>query len=67
MAIKVAPNARAWSERSNYPLDSDIQIHCEVQGTPLPQVTWYKDNNPLVPTDRVTITGKSTFKSSLKT
>jgi hypothetical protein len=54
---KVAPNARAWAERSNYPVDSDIQIHCDVQGYPQPTVTWYKDNNPILPTDRVSVTG----------
>lgn len=59
--VKVAPSARAWSERSNYPVDSDIQIHCEVQGQPLPQVTWYKDNNQVVSTDRITITGNNTL------
>ncbi|XP_046445127.1 papilin-like isoform X2 [Daphnia pulex] len=57
----VAPNARAWAERSNYPVDSDIQIHCDVQGYPQPTVTWYKDNNPILPTDRVSVTGNNTL------
>ena len=38
-------------------MDSDLLIHCEVQGYPQPTVTWYKDNNPILPTDRVSITG----------
>lgn len=54
----MAPTARVWSEQSSYSVGTDVQVHCDVQGYPESRVTWYKDNNQIQPTDRITINSK---------
>jgi Immunoglobulin I-set domain. len=44
--------------RTVYPIGSDISIPCDVDGYPIPQVVWYKDEELLEPTERIHITGK---------
>ena len=44
--------------RSVYPVGSDISIPCDVDGYPIPNVEWYKDDELLEPNDRIQITGE---------
>lgn len=44
--------------RTIYPIGSDISIPCDVDGYPIPQVVWYKDEELLEPSDRIHITGE---------
>ncbi|XP_021914576.1 papilin isoform X2 [Zootermopsis nevadensis] len=42
--------------RTVYPIGSDISIPCDVDGYPIPQVVWYKDEQLLEPSGRIHIT-----------
>ncbi|XP_023705293.1 papilin isoform X5 [Cryptotermes secundus] len=42
--------------RTVYPIGSDISIPCDVDGYPIPQVVWYKDEQLLEPSERIHIT-----------
>lgn len=44
--------------RTIYPIGSDISIPCDVDGYPIPQVVWYKDEELLEPSERIHITGE---------
>jgi hypothetical protein len=44
--------------RTVYPIGSDISIPCDVDGYPIPQVVWYKDEELLEPSERIHITGE---------
>ncbi|XP_063221793.1 papilin isoform X2 [Bacillus rossius redtenbacheri] len=39
-----------------FPVGSDISIPCDVDGYPIPVVTWYKDEVPLQSSERIQIT-----------
>ncbi|GJQ76338.1 hypothetical protein Trydic_g2060 [Trypoxylus dichotomus] len=41
---------------TNYPIGSDINVPCDVEGYPIPTVQWYKDGKPLAPSRTVQIT-----------
>ena len=51
------PSVRAWTERSTYAVGAEVSVHCDVSGNPPPQVNWYKDDQPVVVSERVQITG----------
>jgi hypothetical protein len=44
--------------RTVYPIGSDISIPCDVDGYPIPQVVWNKDEELLEPSERIHITGE---------
>ena len=54
----VAPNCRAWTERTSYSVGSEIAINCDVQGYPEPRVTWYKDESRIIADNRIQLTSK---------
>jgi len=56
----VAPNCRAWTERTSYSVGSEIAINCDVQGYPEPRVTWYKDESRIIADNRIQLTSNYT-------
>lgn len=46
------PKGRVFS------VGTDISLYCNVTGEPIPDVTWYKDNRPLEPSNHVEIPGE---------
>lgn len=43
------------TSRREFPVDGDVSIPCQVEGHPIPRVSWYKDGVHLEPSDRVRI------------
>lgn len=41
-----------------FAVGADIAIHCEIEGYPTPNVSWFKDDNEIVPSNRIQISGK---------
>ncbi|KAG8234022.1 hypothetical protein J437_LFUL014662 [Ladona fulva] len=39
--------------RTTYPISSDISIPCQVEGYPIPNIVWYKDDQQLQSSERV--------------
>ncbi|XP_075221688.1 proteoglycan-like sulfated glycoprotein papilin isoform X2 [Lycorma delicatula] len=46
-------------DQSTYAVGSDISIPCDVDGYPVPHVTWYKDGKPIEISEKVHITESS--------
>ncbi|XP_046998769.1 papilin isoform X1 [Schistocerca americana] len=42
-------------DRTVYPVGSEISIACDVDGYPIPQVQWFKDDNPLQVGNRIQV------------
>lgn len=42
----------------SYALGADIVLQCDVDGSPTPNVTWYKNDVLLEASNRIQITGK---------
>ena len=40
-------------------LGKPLKIECEVSGIPLPEITWLKDNEPLIEDDRISVESKA--------
>ena len=36
-----------------------LKIECEVTGIPMPEIAWFKDNEPLAENDRISIESKT--------
>nr|CAD7197384.1 unnamed protein product [Timema douglasi] len=51
----VPVQANVSMSQTVFPVGSDISIPCDVDGYPIPRVTWYKDGQPLQPEDRLQI------------
>jgi hypothetical protein len=53
-------------------LGKPLKIECEISGIPLPEITWFKDNEPLIENERISTESKTkglfilTFKVSEK-
>lgn len=41
--------------RTTWPVGSDVSIPCDVDGYPIPQVQWYKNNLRLEPSELIQI------------
>ncbi|XP_069673465.1 papilin isoform X4 [Periplaneta americana] len=52
----VPVQANVTLTRTIYPIGSDISIPCDVDGYPIPQVVWYKDEQLLEANERIHIT-----------
>jgi hypothetical protein len=39
----------------------EISIACNVEGFPIPRVAWYKDDNRIEKSNRITISGKCIY------
>lgn len=46
------------TNESVYAPGSELSIPCTVDGYPTPQVAWYKNNEPIVPNEKISISGK---------
>lgn len=55
--VPVPVNATITLDITQYPLDSDVTIPCDVEGYPVPRVLWFKDNDLLQPSRKIEITG----------
>nr|CAD7588890.1 unnamed protein product [Timema genevievae] len=51
----VPVQANVSMSQTVFPVGSDISIPCDVDGYPIPRVTWYKDGQPLQSEDRLQI------------
>jgi hypothetical protein len=56
LEVTVPVQANISLTRTVYPIGSDISIPCDVDGYPIPQVVWYKDEELLEPSERIHIT-----------
>ncbi|XP_031341557.1 papilin isoform X1 [Photinus pyralis] len=52
---QVPVKVRLTSTQTTYPTGKDISIGCDVEGYPIPQVQWYKDGQPLYPSEAIHI------------
>lgn len=41
---------------------SEIHFFCNVTGEPAPEITWYKDNNPIELSDHIELPGENLVK-----
>jgi hypothetical protein len=58
----VPVQANVTLTRTVYPIGSDISIPCDVDGYPIPQVVWYKDEQLLEASERIHITGQYNYE-----
>jgi len=53
-------------DSTTFPEGGEVSIPCDVEGHPRPQVSWYKDDYLLIPSNRVDISGKAEVYYTLK-
>ncbi|XP_050294454.1 papilin isoform X2 [Anthonomus grandis grandis] len=64
--VIVPVRANITSTETRYPTGSTVQIPCQVDGYPLPQVQWYKDEVPLYPNANERISESATHTLTIK-
>nr|CAI5860889.1 unnamed protein product [Callosobruchus analis] len=59
--VLVPVRANITSADQRFPVGSDIELPCIVQGYPVPQVKWYKDGVEITNSEKMQITGVNTL------
>ncbi|XP_059480274.1 papilin isoform X2 [Neocloeon triangulifer] len=54
--VRVPVRVSLTSPRTSYAIDTNLNIKCDVDGYPIPEVTWFKDDQRLEASERVQIT-----------
>ncbi|XP_043274071.1 papilin [Venturia canescens] len=53
--FRVPVNVNVSTDQTEYPVGSDISLHCTVDGYPIPTVLWYKNDELILTDDRIKI------------
>lgn len=44
-----------------FSVNTEISLNCNVSGEPEPEISWYKDSQPIALTERVSIDGEFNY------